>query len=146
MPFAMTLTIRPAERADAALTEARSVSFLTVAEGPRVLALSPARATELGVVNGDELDLDQVTSALRASTTTEAAAVAPSTRRNVLRVNSVMVVPLIALMECEFLPKNFGGVRVYFGACQGCPSERGAKSPWFCWRYIMSTSTTMVTT
>ncbi len=52
---------------DAALTEARSVSFLSVAEGPRVLALSPARATELGVVNGDELDLDQVTSALRAA-------------------------------------------------------------------------------
>ena len=52
---------------DATLTESRSVSLLAVAEGPRVLAVSPARATELGVAHGDELDLDQVTSALRAA-------------------------------------------------------------------------------
>lgn len=52
---------------DATLTESRSVSLLAVAEGPRVLAVSPARATELGVAHGDELDLEQVTAALLAA-------------------------------------------------------------------------------
>lgn len=52
---------------DATLTESRSVSLLAVAEGPRVVAVSPARATELGVAHGDERDPDQVTSALLAA-------------------------------------------------------------------------------
>lgn len=55
---------------DPTLTDARSVSLMTVTDGPGVLAVSPEWASALGLSQGDELEADHVTSALLAANVT----------------------------------------------------------------------------
>jgi GNAT superfamily N-acetyltransferase len=52
---------------DPTLTDERAVSIMSVEGGPRILAVSPPRANAVGVTHGDELETDQVTSALLAA-------------------------------------------------------------------------------
>jgi GNAT superfamily N-acetyltransferase len=66
--------VSPAARADRVhavvdptLTDERSVSLMTVADGPRVLALSPDRSAELGIAHGDEREPSHVVAALDAA-------------------------------------------------------------------------------
>lgn len=55
---------------DSSLADSRSVSLFAVIEGPQILALSPARAHEMGVVHGDDYARDQIVSALEAASIT----------------------------------------------------------------------------
>lgn len=52
---------------DPTRTDERSVSLMTVAKGPRVLALSPERSAELGIAHGDEREPSHVAAALDAA-------------------------------------------------------------------------------
>jgi predicted GNAT family acetyltransferase len=49
---------------DATLREARSVSLMTVVDGPRVLALSPVKAHALGFEHGQQCEPERVVEAL----------------------------------------------------------------------------------